>query len=107
MAQSCGGDAVSMQVPVVKALVRLVMERPIVLFAAKSGTYRFVTVQHCCAGHVAVSLLLLLLLSCRFRLACFRSCRGYLFSLWRGENGRRVVAHVPFMFLSSLLPRGN
>lgn len=37
MAQSCGGDAVSMQGAVVKALVRLVMERPVVLFAAKSG----------------------------------------------------------------------
>lgn len=37
MAQSCGGDAVSMQGAVVKALVRLVMERPVALFAAKSG----------------------------------------------------------------------
>lgn len=39
MAQSCGGDAVSMQGAVVKALVRLVMERPVVLFAAKSGRF--------------------------------------------------------------------
>lgn len=39
MAQSCGGDAVSMQGAVVKALVRLVMERPVIVFAAKSGTY--------------------------------------------------------------------
>lgn len=38
MAQSCGGDAVSMQGAVVKALVRLVMEQPVVLFASKNGT---------------------------------------------------------------------
>ncbi|CAB1111787.1 unnamed protein product [Ectocarpus sp. CCAP 1310/34] len=37
MAQSCGGEAVSMQGIVAKALVRLTMERPVVLFAAKNG----------------------------------------------------------------------
>lgn len=39
MAQSCGGEAVSMQGTVAKALVRLAMERPVVLFAAKSGAF--------------------------------------------------------------------
>lgn len=37
MAQSCGGEAVSMQGAVVKALVRLTAERPVVIFAAKNG----------------------------------------------------------------------
>lgn len=37
MAQSCGGEAVSMQGAVVKALVRLAAERPVVVFAAKTG----------------------------------------------------------------------
>eukprot|EP00903_Cladosiphon_okamuranus_P008091 g7801.t1 len=39
MAQSCGGDAVSMQGAVVKALVRLAMERPVVLFATKTALF--------------------------------------------------------------------
>ncbi|CAM9476576.1 unnamed protein product, partial [Scytosiphon promiscuus] len=39
MAQSCGGEAVSMQGTVAKALVRLAMERPVVLFAAKSALF--------------------------------------------------------------------
>lgn len=37
MAQSCGGEAVSMQGAVVKALVRIAAERPVVIFAAKNG----------------------------------------------------------------------
>ena len=37
MAQSCGGEALSLQGAVVKALVCLVMERPLTLFAAKTG----------------------------------------------------------------------
>lgn len=37
MAQSCGGEAVSMQGAVGKALVRLAAERPVVIFAAKNG----------------------------------------------------------------------
>lgn len=40
MAQSCGGEAVSMQGAVVKALVRLAAERPVVIFAAKNGELR-------------------------------------------------------------------
>lgn len=40
MAQSCGGEAVSMQGAVVKALVRLAAERPVVIFAAKNGEPR-------------------------------------------------------------------
>ncbi|CAM9460250.1 unnamed protein product [Ectocarpus sp. 4 AP-2014] len=39
MAQSCGGEAVSMQGIVAKALVRLTMERPVVLFAAKNALF--------------------------------------------------------------------
>lgn len=37
MAQSCGGEALAMQGAVVKALVRLAMERPLTIFAAKTG----------------------------------------------------------------------
>ncbi|CAM9249266.1 unnamed protein product [Discosporangium mesarthrocarpum] len=37
MAQSCGGDAVSLQGAVARALARFVKERPVVLFAAKMG----------------------------------------------------------------------
>eukprot|EP00904_Undaria_pinnatifida_P009886 jgi/Undpi1/6027/HiC_scaffold_2.g01301.m1 len=39
MAQSCGGEAVSMQGAVVKALVRLAAERPVVIFAAKNALF--------------------------------------------------------------------
>lgn len=45
MAQSCGGEALSLQGAVVKALVRLVMERPLTLFAAKTGETRSDFVQ--------------------------------------------------------------
>ncbi|CAM9722438.1 unnamed protein product [Ascophyllum nodosum] len=39
MAQGCGGEALMMQGAVVKALVRLVMERPIAMFAAKTAIF--------------------------------------------------------------------
>ena len=86
MAQSCGGDAVSMQGAVVKALVRLVMERPVVLFAAKSGRfYRRTDTSRlwCC-----VSLVLLRIVVVVVRLINFLAKQGN--AMFRGGlTGRK------------------